>query len=67
MARRQQQITRKGTDYIDSRIVQLKTERDLSKNPADVMWYNRTLQELDWVKQSLTGEYSAECVLSRTA
>ena len=36
-----------GTRYIDSRIAQLKSDRDLSKNPADVMWYNRTMQELN--------------------
>ncbi len=56
-----------GKTYIDSRIDQLKSDRDLSKNPADVMWYNRTMQELDWVKQAITGEYSKKCVLERAA
>ena len=56
-----------GTRYIDSRIAQLKSDRDLSKNPADVMWYNRTMQELDWAKQAITGDYSDQCVLERTA
>ena len=56
-----------GASYIDSRITQLKSDRDLSKNPADVMWYNRTMQELDWAKQAITGEYSEQCVLERTA
>lgn len=56
-----------GTGYIDSRIAQLKSDRDLSKNPADIMWYNRTMQELDWAKQAITGDYSDQCVLERTA
>jgi hypothetical protein len=56
-----------GLRYIDARISQLKSDRNLSKNPADVMWYNRTMQELDWAKQAVTGEYSEKCVLERTA
>jgi hypothetical protein len=56
-----------GTHYIDARISQLKSDRDLSNNPVDVMWYNRTMQELDWAKQAITGEYSEQCVLERSA
>ncbi|MCP4008102.1 MAG: hypothetical protein GY726_01155 [Proteobacteria bacterium] len=56
-----------GTRYIDSRIAQLKSDRDLSTNSADIMWYNRTMQELDWAKQAITGDYSDQCVLERTA
>jgi hypothetical protein len=63
--RRAKKLT--GTGYIDSRIAQLKSDRDLSTNSADVMWYNRTMQELDWAKQAITGNYSDQCVLERTA
>lgn len=56
-----------GLRYIDARISQLKSDRDLSKNPADVMWYNRVMQELDWAKQAITGEYSEKCILERSA
>lgn len=63
--RRTKKLT--GTGYIDSRIAQLKSDRDLSTNPADIMWYNRTMQELDWARQAITGDYSDQCVLERTA
>lgn len=56
-----------GVSYIDARIEQLKSDRDLSKNSADIMWYNRTMQELDWAKQTMMGEFSDKCVLERTA
>ncbi len=57
----------RGLSYIDARIAQLKADRDRCKNPSDVMWYNRAMQELDWAKQALTGDYSEECVLARSA
>lgn len=56
-----------GVSYIDARIEQLKADRDLSRNSADIMWYNRTMQELDWAKQAMMGEFSDKCVLERTA
>jgi hypothetical protein len=56
-----------GTHYIDARISQLKSDRDLSNNPVDVMWYNRAMQELDWAKQVITEEFSEQCVLERIA
>ena len=56
-----------GTHYIDARISQLKSNRDLSNNPVDVMWYNRAMQELDWAKQVITEEFSEQCVLERIA
>ena len=49
--------------YIDGRLSQLKEDRDITKNPLDKMWYNRVMQELDWAKQSINGEYQPDCVL----
>ncbi|MGB2192965.1 MAG: hypothetical protein ACPH3A_10390 [Luminiphilus sp.] len=43
----------KAMDYIDVRIDQLKLERDNPNNSEeDSNWYNRIIQELEWVKQS---------------
>jgi len=39
-------------EYIDVRIEQLTLERDNPNNSeADSKWYNRIIQELNWVKQ----------------
>ena len=39
-------------EYIDVRIEQLTIERDNPNNSeADSKWYNRIIQELNWVKQ----------------
>ena len=39
-------------EYIDVRIEQLTIERDNPNNSeADSKWYNRCIQELNWVKQ----------------
>lgn len=48
-------LRRKGVrrvEYIDVRIEQLTLERDNPNNSeADSKWYNRIIQELNWVKQ----------------
>ena len=42
----------KSNDYIDVRIEQLTVERDNPNNSEeDSNWYNRIIQELNWVKQ----------------
>ena len=42
----------KSNDYIDVRIDQLTVERDNPNNSEeDSNWYNRIIQELNWVKQ----------------
>jgi hypothetical protein len=39
-------------EYLDVRIEQLTIERDNPNNSeADSKWYNRIIQELNWVKQ----------------
>lgn len=37
--------------YIDVRISQLKEDMAKASDPMDQAWYNRLIQELDWVKQ----------------
>ena len=42
----------KKSNYIDVRIEQLTLERDNPNNSEeDSNWYNRIIQELNWVKQ----------------
>lgn len=42
----------KRSSYIDVRIEQLTLERDNPNNSEeDSNWYNRIIQELNWVKQ----------------
>lgn len=38
-------------EYIDVRINQLKEDLSKASDPMDQAWYNRLIQELDWVKQ----------------
>ncbi len=48
---RQKRKASKATDYIDVRIEQLTVERDNPNNSEeDSNWYNRIIQELNWVK-----------------
>ena len=37
--------------YIRARMDQLKDDMDKAHDPYDKQWYNRLIQELDWVKQ----------------
>lgn len=41
----------KQEKYIDVRMTQLAEERDKAHDEHDRMWFNRCIQELDWVKQ----------------
>ena len=38
-------------NYIDMRIEQLKEELTKPNSEHDKNWYNRLIQELDWVRQ----------------
>ena len=42
---------KKQNDYVETRIEQLKEDMVKASNPHDQQWYNRLIQELDWVKQ----------------
>ena len=44
-------MTDKQHKYIDVRMTQLAEERDKAHDEHDRMWFNRCIQELDWVKQ----------------
>ena len=41
-------------NYIDMRIEQLKEELSKPNTTHDKNWYNRLIQELDWVQQMKT-------------
>ena len=45
--RRKNNIT---SQYIDTRILQLKEDHDKAKDPHDQKWYNRLIQELEWAR-----------------
>ena len=45
------QRLKKQNDYVRTRIEQLKEDMAKASNPHDQQWYNRLIQELDWVKQ----------------
>jgi hypothetical protein len=47
--RRKNNIT---SQYIDTRILQLKEDHDKAKDPHDQKWYNRLIQELEWARQA---------------
>ena len=44
-------MTDKQHKYIDVRMTQLAEERDKAHDEHDKAWFNRCIQELDWVKQ----------------
>ena len=44
-------FTSRQDKYIDTIIKQLKEDRDRAHDEHDQNWYNRLIQELDWVKQ----------------
>ena len=45
------QRLKKQNNYVETRIEQLKEDMAKASNPHDQQWYNRLIQELDWVKQ----------------
>jgi hypothetical protein len=40
--------------YIETRITQLKDDMEKAHDEHDKNWYNRLIQELDWVQQMKT-------------
>ena len=50
--------------YIDVRIGQLKEDMAKAYDPMDQAWYNRLIQELDWVKQMET-KTTHNCYMSQ--
>ena len=44
-------LTSKQDKYITTRIEQLKEDMSRAHDEHDQKWYNRLIQELDWVKQ----------------
>jgi len=39
------------TTYLETRISQLREDAAKASNSYDVMWYNKMIQELLWLKQ----------------
>ena len=50
-------------NYIDVRIEQLKEELTRQNNDYDKNWYNRLIQELDWVRQMDKGRPTKNCYM----
>ena len=46
-------VTPKNKKYIIVRMEQLAEERDKCHDEHDKMWFNRCIQELDWVLQMM--------------
>jgi len=46
-------VTQKDKKYIKVRMEQLAEERDKCHDEHDKMWFNRCIQELDWVLQMM--------------
>ena len=44
-------FTSRQDKYIDTRIEQLKEDMGRAHEEYDKNWYNRIIQELDWVRQ----------------
>ena len=44
-------LTKKQKRYIQIRMEQLEEEREKCHDDHDKMWFNRCIQELDWVLQ----------------
>ena len=51
-------------EYIKVRIEQLKEDMDKASDPHDKQWYNRLIQELDWVAQ-MDGKPSHNCHMKK--
>ena len=63
-----QQRTNRQTRYISSRIEQLKEDKEKASNPHDKAWYNRLIQELDWVEQmSVRKKATHNCYMEKAA
>jgi hypothetical protein len=41
--------------YLDVRITQLREDMAKASDPYDVMWYNRLVQEILWIKRVIEG------------
>jgi len=62
----------KTSVYITARIEQLKEDMDKAHDPHDKAWYNRLIQELDWVDQigisfENTKRHRSNCYMTRKA
>ena len=56
-------MNRVPPNYIEVRIEQLKEELTRPNTEYDKTWYNRLIQELDWVRQMDKGSPSKNCYM----
>lgn len=54
----------KQNRYIESRIAQLKEDMSKAHDEMDKAWYNRLIQELDWVVQ-MADKPSHNCYMQK--
>ena len=52
----------KQNRYIESRIAQLREDMSKAHDEMDKAWYNRLIQELEWVKQ-MSGKPTHNCYM----
>jgi hypothetical protein len=55
----------KQQKYIEVRMNQLAEERDKCHDEHDKQWFNRCIQELDWVKQ-MNAKPTHDCYMTNT-
>ena len=54
----------KTVRYLNARIDQVLEEAGKCSQEEDSKWFKKIAQELDWVRQYHTGEFSTECVMA---
>lgn len=52
-----------SSNYLEARIKQLHEDRDKTTDPIDTQWYNRIIQELQWVREVVNNKYEKDCAL----
>ena len=50
-------------EYIKVRKNQLQEDMKKAHDDHDVAWYNRLIQELDWVEQMYVGKLTRNCYM----
>lgn len=57
-------MSSKQNRYIETRMEQLKEDMSKAHDEHDKKWYNRCIQELDWVLQ-MSGKPTRNCHMSK--
>lgn len=51
--------------YILDRMEDYRRAKEIANAPEDIQWINLLLQELEWIRQVETGEFTHDCVLAQ--